>query len=196
MRLQKLDCRAWACQRNYRPFTLAYTMAGNMQEQGDQALADAFEALLNVVLQLTEPNTLRSKAKHAPHFSYLLRPKQFDKIRKICREMRWPVPNRRGVLIDVEAIAHPLQSRGRKDGCSPSETLSILVNAYSAHSQIGFNKPKHAQGIIFNTGRKVRIGNAMYFAVAVLSVCENGNEKYLAPVTAYHATETKLRNIK
>ncbi len=98
--------------------------------------------------------------------------------------------------MDLQAVAHPLASRSRKDGCTPQETLSILVNAYCAYSQIGLNKPKHTQGILFNTGRKVRIGDAMYFAVAVLQVCTEGGEKYLAPVTAYHATEAKLKNIK
>jgi hypothetical protein len=122
-------------------------------------------------------------------------PKQFERIRRICMQKGWDVPNCRGILIDLQAVAHPLESRESKDNCTVNEALEILVTAYCAYSQIGLNKPKSAQGIVFNTGRKVQVGKAKYYAVAVVKVCSNGPEKYLAPVTAYHATEAKVRNI-
>lgn len=162
---------------------------------GDIALATAFRELMHVVLNVRSTGVSLKQVQHAPVFTYLMTPKQFDRIKKICRQQGWPVPNRRGILIDLPAIAHPLESRETKDHCSPEQALEILTNAYSPYSQIGLNKPKSAQGIIFNTGRKVRVGAANYYALAVVKVYQEGAEKYLAPVTAYHATEAKIRNI-
>lgn len=165
-------------------------------QQGDESLADAFRELMNVVISMREAGIELSQVQHAPEFTYLLTPKQFDRIKRICREKGWAEPTRKGILIDLQAIAHPLDSRESKDHCTPEEALQILVNAYCAYSQVGMNKPKHAQGILFNTGRKVSVGNGSYYALAVVKVCEEGAVKYLAPVTAYHATEAKIRNIR
>lgn len=162
---------------------------------GDESLAEAFRELMNVVISMRNAGVDLRHVQQAPEFTYLLTPKQFDRIKRICRDMRWPEPNRRGILIDLQAIAHPLDSRESKDNCTPDEALQILANAYCAYSQVGLNKPKHAQGIIFNTGRKVSVGTGSYYALAVVKVCEEGAIKYLAPVTAYHATEAKIRKI-
>lgn len=168
----------------------------NHDQLGDVALAEAFQELLWAVIKAKNCDASRGRPQHAPAFSYLMTPKQFDRITKICKQRAWPVPNRRGILIDQQAISHPLQSRQAKDNCTPEETLDILTKAYSPYSQIGLNKPKNEQGIIFNTGRGVRVGSGSFYAVAVLKVCQEDGEKYLAPVTAYHATEAKIRNIR
>lgn len=163
--------------------------------QGQRALAEAFAALAEIALTRRVADGHASYENHIPAFSYLLTPKQYDRIRRICREKGWDVPNQKGVLIDLEAVAHPLQSRMAKDHCTVEEVMDILLAAYSPHSQVGLNRPKHGQAIVFNTRYKVRVGKAHFFAVAVLKVRVDGGRKYLAPVTAYHATEAKIRNI-
>lgn len=165
-------------------------------KQGDLALEAAFKGLVDVVVRMREAGVPLSQVQCAPIFTYLMTPKQFDRIRKICSQKGWDVPNQRGILIDLEAVRHPLDSRESKDNCTADEALAILTAAYSAYSQIGLNKPKHAQAIVFNTGRQVQVGQNKYYAVAVVKVCSEGRKKYLAPVTAYHATEAKIRNIK
>lgn len=182
-----------------------HNMTTNYEKLNDLALESAFEDLMKIVLALEASGVPLKEIKHvqnlpnAPHapiFTYLMTPKQFDRIKKICMQNKWAVPNVRGILIDLEAVAHPLDSRSSKDQCTPDEALAILVSAYSAYSEIGMNKPKHAQAIVFNTKRKVQVGNTKYAALAVVEVCVEGGRKYLAPVTAYHATEAKIRNIK
>jgi len=170
-------------------------MARNYDKQGDSALAEAFKGLMDVVVSMRDAGVPISQVQHAPVFTYLMTPKQFDRIKKICMQKGWDVPNQRGILIDLDAVAHPLDARESKDNCTVSEALEILVTAYSAYSQVGMNKPKYAQGIVFNTARKVQVGRAKYYAVAVVQVCVEGRKKYLAPVTAYHATEAKIRSI-
>lgn len=170
-------------------------MAANSDKQSDLALADAFRELMDVVVSMRNAGVPLSQVQHAPFFTYLMTPKQFDRIRKICMQKGWEVPNQRGILIDLVAVAHPLDARESKDNCTVEEALAILVAAYSAYSQVGLNKPKHAQAIVFNTGRQVQVAQNKYYAVAVVKVCVEGRKKYLAPVTAYHATEAKIRNI-
>ncbi len=170
-------------------------MTKSHDKLGDAALAEAFRELMNLVVAMRNAGVPLDQVKHAPLFTYLMTPKQFDRIRRICQQKNWLVPNNRGILIDLIAVAHPLESRVAKDNCTPEEALAILAQAYSPYSQIGLNKPKDAQGIIFNTGRKVRVGNGDFYALAVVKVCQEGGKKYLAPVTAYHATEAKIRKI-
>lgn len=171
-------------------------MNKNATQRGDESLAEAFRELMDVVICMRNAGVPLNQVQHAPEFTYLMTPKQFDRIRRICRERSWHVPNCRGVLIDLQAIAHPLDARESKDNCTPEEALAILANAYCAYSEVGLNKPKNAQGILFNTGRKVRVGTGNFYALAVVKICNEGGRKYLAPVTAYHATEAKIRNIK
>ncbi|MFJ4259088.1 hypothetical protein ACIP01_19305 [Pseudomonas monteilii] len=170
----------WASRKMGKPEALAQS-----------AFAEALSALIDIAL--TRNRRAGNDLNGA--FTYLLTPKQFDRIRKICKEQGWGVPNQRGILIDLETVAHPLKSRMGKDLCTAAEVLEILLAAYSPQSQVGLNRPKYAQAIVFNTRCKVRIGNASFYAVAVVKVRVEGPRKYLAPVTAYHATEAKIRNI-
>lgn len=167
----------------------------NPQLPRRSALQDAFIALVEIALARGRSVDHGVNDEGVPAFSYLLTPKQFDRVRRICKEKGWDVPNQRGVLIDQEADAHPLDARMNKDRCTVEEVLQILLAAYSPQSQVGLNKPKHAQAIVFNTRQKVRIGKASFYAVAVVRIRVEGGRKYLAPVTAYHATEAKIRNI-
>lgn len=159
-------------------------------------MQDAFIALVEIALVRRRSADHGTNDEVVPAFSYLLTPKQFDRVRKICKEKGWDVPNQRGVLIDLEAVAHPLDARMTKDQCTVEEVVEILLAAYSPQSQVGLNKPKHLQAIVFNTRQKVRIGKASFYAVAVVRIRVEGGRKYLAPVTAYHATEAKIRSIR
>ncbi|MCO1999807.1 hypothetical protein FA420_30825, partial [Pseudomonas aeruginosa] len=107
-------------------------MAKNNDKQSDLALADAFKELIHVVVSMRDAGVPLSQVQHAPIFSYLMTPKQFDRIKKICMQKGWEVPNQRGILIDLEAVAHPLDARESKDNCTVDEALAILVAAYSA----------------------------------------------------------------
>lgn len=168
-------------------------MSKNPTQLGDASLAEAFSELMNVVINMQQAGVDLSNVTEPPVFTYLLTPKQFDRIKKICRENQWPEPNCRGILIDLEAVAHPLDTRGTKDACTPAEVLAILTHAYCAYSEVGTNKPKYRQGIMFNK-RKVRVGKGSFCAVAVVEIRMRGSETYLHPVTAFHATDSKIKD--
>lgn len=169
-------------------------MSKNPTQLGDASLAEAFTELMSIVINMQQAGVDLSHVTESPVFTYLLTPKQFDRIKKICRENQWPEPNCRGILIDLEAVAHPLDTRGTKDACTPAEVLAILIQAYCAYSEVGTNKPKYRQGIMFNR-RKVKVGKGSYCAVAVVEVCVEGSETYLKPVTAFHATDSRVRGM-
>lgn len=163
--------------------------------QGDSSLADAFRSLIHQVIAIGASSTPRQKHVQLAEFTYLMTDKQFDRIRSICMKRGWPIPNCRGIHIDREAVAHPLRTRMQKDSCTVEEVLQILICAYCGYSEIGLNKPKHAQGIIFNRGRSVRVGGGHYRALAVFRLCEVRGRRFLAPVTAFHTTDAKIRKI-
>lgn len=100
-----------------------------------------------------------------------------------------------GIRFDLEAIRHALLALQMKDGCTVDEVLEILTSAYCSQSQVGLNKPKHAQVVMLSGGGKVQVGKTRYQAVAVIKVCQDGARKYFAPITAFHATEAKVRSI-
>lgn len=81
---------------------------------GRKALAEAFDAL---VLVATTLDTAGASLKNVnvPIFSYVLTNKQFDAIKKICKQEGVPEPVHRGVLIDLNAVLHPIQARIDKD---------------------------------------------------------------------------------
>jgi hypothetical protein len=170
-------------------------MSKTPTQMGDDSLAEAFSELVNVVVSMKQAGVALSHVTEPPVFTYLLTPKQFDRVRKICRENQWPQPKCRGILIDLEAVAHPLEARGDKDGCTPADVIAILTNAYCVYSTVHMNK-QHAQAILLNTGRKVKVGIGSYYAMAIIEVRNAGGITYLAPVTAYHATEAKIRKIR
>ena len=55
------------------------------------------------------------------------------------------------------------------------------------------NKDRSMQGIILNANeRLIKVSGQKYYGMAILQVSEND----LAPVTAYHATEAKIKAIQ
>jgi len=170
-------------------------MSSITYSQGDASLADAFRTLADQVIAMEDSGMPRHKRVPVTEFSYLMTNKQFDRVRTICMKMGWPVPNCRGIHIDYEAVAHPLHARMQKDNCTVEEVLEILIAAYSGFSEMGLNKPKHAQGILFNRSRNVKVGTGHYRALAIYKFCEKKGRRFLAPVTAFHTTDAKIRKI-
>ncbi|MGY2168967.1 hypothetical protein KH389_26225 [Pseudomonas qingdaonensis] len=170
-------------------------MSSITYRQGDASLADAFRTLADQVIAVQDSGTPRHKRVSVAEFTYLMTSKQFDRIRSICMKMGWPVPNCRGIHIDYEAIAHPLHARIQKDNCTVEEVLEILIAAYCGYSEMALNKPKHSQGILFNRGRRVKVGKGHYRALAVYRLCEEKGRRFLAPITAFHTTDAKIRKI-
>ncbi|WP_122531516.1 hypothetical protein [Pseudomonas viridiflava] len=170
-------------------------MSSITDNQGDASLADAFRTLVEQVVAMDDSGITRHGRAQLAEFTYLMTDKQFARARSICMKMCWPVPNCRGIHIDREAVAHPLRTRMLKDGCTVEEVLQILIAAYCGYSEIGLNKPKHAQGIIFNRSRSVKIGKGHYRALAIYKLCEERGRRFLSPVTAFHTTEAKIRKI-
>lgn len=159
----------------------------------EQHIADAFNALFDYVVALPPG----SAGEDAPIFSYLLTPKQKYEIDKACTENGWLMINCVGILIDLEAIRHPLGTRRVKDGITNDEIKRIIAAAYSPKSIVRANRNHGQQALMLNNQRKVPIGNegSVFFGMAVLEIKTDGTRNYLAPVTCYHANEAKSRAI-
>lgn len=156
--------------------------------QNELLLAQAFKALVVYV-------AAGNPAAAAPAFTYLLSNKQFDEIRRMCIRNGWPVINCRGILIDHAAVAHPLQTRRNKDRCSELEIADILSKAYCPRSVVRENGRQGLQAIVLNAHQRITIGADCYYCLAIVELRSNGARNYLAPVTAYHATEAKKRSL-
>jgi len=154
--------------------------------QCELALAAAFQALVAHVAGGKPSAT-------APAFTYLMTPKQFDTVRRICDRQGWPIPNCRGILIDADAVQHPLEQRAIKDGCSRAEVEDILVKAYCPHSVVRINRERGRQAIMLNAHQRVKVGACSLYGFAIVELKTAGLKNYLAPVTAYHASEAKRR---
>lgn len=154
--------------------------------QCELALAQAFRALVAHVAD-------GKPAATAPTFTYIMTPKQFDAVRRICVELGWPVLNCPGILVDYNAAQHPLEQRASKDGCSRLEVEDILIKAYSPRSEATTNRDRYQQAIMLNAHQRVRVGGAAFYGLAIVELRTAGCRNYLAPVTAYHATEAKKR---
>ena len=154
--------------------------------QCELALAQAFRNLVAHVAGGKPTAT-------APSFTYIMTPKQYDAVRRICGRQGWPVLNCRGILIDPNAVRHPLEQRALKDGCSRVEVEDILIKAYSTRSVAVINRDRHRQAIMLNASQRVRVGGATFYGLAIVELKTAGRKNYLAPVTAYHASEAKKR---
>lgn len=159
----------------------------------EQHIADAFNALFDYVVALPPGNA----GLDAPIFSYLLTPKQKFEIDNVCIQNGWPMINCIGILIDLEAIRHPLGTRRAKDRITDDEIKRIIATAYSPKSIVRANRDHGKQALMLNNQRKVPIGKggAVFFGMAVLEIKTDGARNYLAPVTCYHANEAKSRAI-
>lgn len=159
----------------------------------EKHIADAFNALFDYVVLLPPGSAVHD----APIFSYLLTPKQKSEIDRVCIENGWPIVNCIGILIDVEAIRHPLATRRAKDRITDDEIKRIIAAAYSPKSLVKANRNHNQQALILNNQRKVPVGKGgtVFYGMAVLEIRTDGARNYLAPVTCYHASEAKSRAI-
>ena len=161
--------------------------------QSELCLAAAFDALFDFVIAV---HNGQANAVDAPVFTYLLTPKQRAEIDRVCTENNWPLINCPGILIDVNAIWHPIEARRAKDRLADTAIREIIRKAYSPRSMVRTNREHGEQALIFNTHQKIVIGSSAYHGLAVLEIRSDGPTNYLAPVTCYHATEAKVRAIK
>lgn len=162
---------------------------------GEVALDVAFDDLMSICTALEQAGLHVRSAKSAPVFSYLLSPKQYAQVRQLASEEGWPVPNCRGILIDLNAINHPRESRA-KESVSAQQTAEILKVVYGKFSRLGVNKKYDKQALIFNSGKALNWNGTNYYAVAVLVVDEKDGRVFLRPVTAYHSTDAKIKKIR
>ncbi|MGK5077379.1 hypothetical protein [Janthinobacterium sp. HLX7-2] len=164
---------------------------------GKHALIDAFSELVVLVDGCMTAGVQLSEIRNVPIFSYILTGKQADALREICVAQGWPIPSNRGIEIDVRYIAHVLQSRDTKDQVDTSFVTEILTAAYCEYGIVEINKTRNQQAIVINATKKIPLNGAKYYGMAIIEVQQEptGNVK-LAPKTAYHATEAKLRGIQ
>lgn len=156
----------------------------------------AFETLITI-LDTARKSRQDWRSITAPEFSYLLAPKQFNRIQTICREHGWAIPTVRGIHITLEAVDHVRSARQNKDLVTSQFILQILANAYHPKSEVAPNdNEEHTQqAFMFNAGKKLILNGQRYHAAAILELDKDDvtGEVRLNPVTAYHATEAKLR---
>lgn len=160
---------------------------------GEQDLAQAFHALFDFVAAVP---VACAKDADAPIFTYLLTPKQLADLEIECQTNGWPSITCPGILIDAEAVRHPLRTRTSKDGITEAEIRTIVIKAYSQSSMVRSNRGRDKQAIVLNANQKVQVGATTFYAMAIVQIEVSGDRCYLAPVTAYHANEAKARAIK
>lgn len=159
------------------------------------------EAIIELVHFVVAVDSGRAPAGvEAPEFSYLMTPKQFDSVNRLCTERGWPPVTVRGIVVSVDAVRHVLDARQNKDRLSVNEVAEVLAKAYSPRSNIALNKhganaKYDKQTLIFNQHQKVQVGGAKFYAVAILGLESDGPITHLAPITCYHANEAKMRAI-
>lgn len=79
-----------------------------------------------------------------------------------------------------------------KDGLDWKQVAEVLSASFCTRSEVALNKGRNQQGVILNSFQSINFGKQKYYGMAILQVSEND----LAPVTAYHATEAKIKAIK
>lgn len=170
-----------------------------------KALLETFHCLVTTVGQLTrdgisitvaEESAINSGESIAPIFSYILTPKQLDRVKKICKQEGWPLPHNRGVTLTLKTIEHVIGSRTAKDNCDETFITEILAKAFSQASEVNINKQHNQQVLVFNGKTRLTYNGNKYHALAVIQVTKEEELCILKPVTAYHATEAKIRGIK
>lgn len=165
---------------------------------GKSALVNAFKELVDMLVHAKHIGVDWRSIHDAPEFSYVMTAKQFNVVGKICRDKGWPVPNIRGIHITLSAVEHVMSARDVKDGCTPEFIAEIMAFSYHEISQVSINKKHNGQALMFNTQKRLLLNGQKYHALAVVQVSEDPTtgKKYLAPVTAYHASEAKIRGIQ
>lgn len=164
---------------------------------GKLALVDAFKELVDMLVQAKRLGVDWRTISEAPEFTYVMTQKQFNVVCRICKDHGWVVPNIRGIHITLSAVEHVMSAREVKDGCSPAFIAEIMAFSYHEISQVSANRQHNSQALMFNTQKRLLWDGQRYHALAIVQVTDDGNgRRYLAPVTAYHASEAKIRGIQ
>ncbi|MCU6401185.1 hypothetical protein KW811_22125 [Enterobacter quasiroggenkampii] len=158
---------------------------------GDDAIRDAFFFFTELADAMDEKG-LPQDVWDTPCFTYLLTKKQFNQMKVLCQRNGWNVPTSPAVPITWAMFKHVLSARTSKDKLRWQECAEILATAFSVQSNVFVNRDYSQQTIVLNAVKRIRVGGAGFFAMAIVEVSENN----LAPVTAYHATEAKCKAIQ
>ncbi|MBP2169220.1 hypothetical protein J2125_002412 [Erwinia toletana] len=158
---------------------------------GDDGLRDAITDFTQWISDIISAgHQLPAEQWNAPLFTCLITKKQFNQLNSLCQKHNWPRQRCPGITVYPRHISHILSSRA-KDRLSWQDVAKIISLSYSARSQVALNKGRMQQGIVLNASEAIRIGKGKYYGMAIIQVSENS----LAPVTAYHASEAKVRAI-
>lgn len=160
---------------------------------GDDALREAIHFYTKWVDDISRSGQPVPAGKwNSPLFTYVLTKRQLNQLNVICKKQDWPHQNYPGITVYPRHIKHVLTSR-IKDGLNWVQVAEILSASFCTHSRVTINKDRNMQGIILNAKERLTtISGQKYFGMAILQVSEND----LAPVTAYHATEAKIKAIQ
>ncbi|MCU1791095.1 hypothetical protein CUU54_19855 [Pectobacterium polaris] len=160
---------------------------------GDDALRDAIRFYTQWVDGIiSSAQQVPNDEWRAPLFTYILTKRQLNQLNVICKKEGWPRQTCPGITIYPQQIKHIITSRA-KDGLNWIQVVDILSASFCTRSEVAMNKDRNMQGVILNANERLStIPAQKYFGMAILQVSEND----LAPVTAYHATEAKIKAIK
>ncbi|MDF2780033.1 hypothetical protein [Pseudescherichia sp.] len=161
--------------------------------KGDDALQDAIGFYTQWVYSIASAGQkIMQDEWDRPLFSYLLTKKQLNQLNVICKNHGWPHQTCQGITIYPRYIQHILTSRAR-DGLNWIQVAELISASFCTCSEIALNKDRNMQSVMLNASKRLSsIRGQAYYGMAILQVSEND----LAPVTAYHATEAKIKAIK
>lgn len=161
--------------------------------KGDDALQDAIGFYTQWVYSIASAGQkIMQDEWNRPLFSYLLTKKQLNQLNVICKNNGWPHQTCQGITIYPRYIQHILTSRAR-DGLNWVQVAELISASFCTSSEIALNKDRNMQSVMLNASKRLSsIRGQAYYGMAILQVSEND----LAPVTAYHATEAKIKAIK
>ncbi|EEB7838044.1 hypothetical protein CBJ37_21395 [Salmonella enterica subsp. enterica serovar Durham] len=159
---------------------------------GDDALREAFFFYTEWVDSVASSGKpIPSSVWNRPLFTYLLTKKQFNQLNNVCQKNGWPRQECPGITFYPHHLQHVLSSRAG-DGLNWQLVAEVLSASFCTRSEVALNKGRDQQGVILNSFQAIKLGKQKYFGMAILQVSEND----LAPVTAYHASEAKIKAIK
>ena len=161
---------------------------------GDDALREAVAYYMEWVYRVSVIGKgVPAKEWKAPLFTYLLTRKQYSELKVICSRQGWPPPGR-GITFYPHVIKHILTARLGKDSLTWQECAAVLAASLNPRSTVAAQKDHEQQVIVLNSVDVLRIGRKQekYRGMLIVEVTIND----LAPVTAYHATEAKIKAIK
>lgn len=161
--------------------------------KGDDALQDAIGFYTHWIYSIASTGQkIRQEKWERPLFTYLLTRKQFNQLNVICKANGWPHQTCQGITIYPRHIQHILASRAG-DGLNWLQVAELISASFCTCSEIALNKDRNMQSVMLNASKRLSsIKGQAYYGMAILQVSEND----LAPVTAYHATEAKIKAIK